>query len=92
MANIKELQQTILEAQNEIKKIKGGFNEVAGKNIKKIRESKKMSTADLASLIGVTASTIAVIEKGTINIAVPNLMMICNSLDVTPNDLLLVRQ
>jgi DNA-binding Xre family transcriptional regulator len=90
--NIKELQETIAEAQKEIKRIKGGFNESAGRNIKKLREAKKMTPLEMANLIGMTSSTVGTIEKGKVNITVPNLMMICNVLECTPNDILIVRQ
>ena len=63
-----------------------------GKNIKKIRESKKINQAELAALCNYEKSNMSRIESGKTNLTIGTLLTISKALDTTIIELLKVEQ
>ncbi|MBR0236204.1 MAG: helix-turn-helix transcriptional regulator [Clostridia bacterium] len=60
-----------------------------GQNIKRIRESKKMTQDKLASMLGYShKSSINKIEMGKADISATKLVELANALEVSPNEIL----
>lgn len=59
-----------------------------GKNLKKLREEKNISQADLAYECGVEISQISRMERGLLNTSISNLYYIAKALQIDPKDLL----
>jgi transcriptional regulator with XRE-family HTH domain len=59
-----------------------------GKHLKKLREEKNISQADLAYECGVEISQISRMERGLLNTSISNLYYIAKALKVDPKDLL----
>jgi len=62
-----------------------------GLNIKAVRKEKGMTQATLASMLGTEDSAIRRLESGRINPTIKNLYRIAVALDVTVEDLLVVK-
>lgn len=60
-----------------------------GKNIKSIRNEKKMTQAELAEKAQISVIHVSHIENGSVNMSLETLLSICHALNVTPNDILL---
>lgn len=59
------------------------------KNIRELREQKKMSQEELAKLTGYTSrSSIAKIEKGEVDLTQSKIIAFANALGTTPGDLM----
>lgn len=63
-----------------------------GKNIKKIRECKKINQAELAALCNYEKSNMSRIESGKTNLTIGTLLTISKALDTTIIELLTVEQ
>jgi transcriptional regulator with XRE-family HTH domain len=59
-----------------------------GKHLKKIREEKNVSQADLAYECGMEISQISRMERGVINTSISNIYYIAKALSIDPKDLL----
>jgi len=59
-----------------------------GKHLKKLREEKNISQADLAYECGVEISQISRMERGLLNTSISNIYYIAKALQITPKDLL----
>ena len=59
-----------------------------GKNIKEIREEKKMTQGDIHRASGLDRAYISRLESGLINPTVSNLEKIANALSISPDILL----
>ena len=60
-----------------------------GNNIKKIRKSKKLTQSQLAEMADISTVHMSHIETGSVAMSLDCLLNICNSLDTTPNAILL---
>ena len=58
-----------------------------GKNLKKVRRSKKVTQEQLAYATGLELSQIGRIERGVINTSISNVFLIAKALDVHPLEL-----
>lgn len=58
-----------------------------GKNLKKIRESKNITQAQLAIDCDFDVSVISRIERGVVNTSLSNLKLIAKALNISPKDL-----
>lgn len=63
-----------------------------GKNIRKIRESKKLNQAELAALCNYEKSNMSRIESGKTNLTIGTLLTISRALDTTIIELLAEEQ
>lgn len=63
-----------------------------GKNIRKIRECKKINQAELAALCNYEKSNMSRIESGKTNLTIGTLLTISKALDTTIIELLTVEQ
>ena len=59
-----------------------------GENVKKLRESKKLTQMQLAVMAGISQSYLSYVELGLRQITVQILCNLCNVLECTPDDLL----
>ena len=59
-----------------------------GTNVKRLREARGYTQAQLARRCGVAKSYISKIEQYLLNISVANLEVLCDALDYAPEDLL----
>ncbi|AUP79486.1 XRE family transcriptional regulator [Flavivirga eckloniae] len=66
---------------------KNNFKVLFGKNLKRIRESKKLSFRQLATRCNIDYSDISKIEKGKRNIQLSSLLELSIGLDVHPKEL-----
>ncbi|HRH57691.1 MAG TPA: helix-turn-helix transcriptional regulator [Chitinophagales bacterium] len=55
-----------------------------GKNLKAMREKKKLSQSEAAEISGMKQGYISKLEAGEINITYTNLVAYCNALGITP--------
>lgn len=69
-------------------KTKKLFLEELGKNVKKIRKSKKLTQIDLAMRINGDNNKISRIERGLYNFNVTSLLVLANALEVTLIDII----
>lgn len=60
-----------------------------GNNIKKYRKGKGFTQAQLAEMIDISTIHMSHMETGSVSMSLECLMKICDSLDITPDDLLL---
>lgn len=60
-----------------------------GSNIKKHRKSKGFTQAQLAEMIDISTIHMSHMETGSVSMSLECLIKICDSLDITPDDLLL---
>lgn len=60
-----------------------------GNNIKKYRKSKGFTQAQLAEMIDISTIHMSHMETGSVSMSLECLIKICDSLDITPDDLLL---
>lgn len=60
-----------------------------GKNIKRIRNDRKITQKELAESLGIIEQTVSKIERGVFSPSFATLLKICEILDTTPNELLL---
>lgn len=60
-----------------------------GKNIKRIRNDRKITQKELAEALGIIEQTVSKIERGIFSPSFSTLLKICEILDTTPNELLL---
>ena len=60
-----------------------------GNNIKKHRKSKGFTQAQLAEMIDISTIHMSHMETGSVSMSLECLIKICDSLDITPDDLLL---
>lgn len=60
-----------------------------GSNIKKFRKNKGFTQAQLAEMIDISTIHMSHMETGSVSMSLECLIKICNSLDITPDDLLL---
>lgn len=60
-----------------------------GKNIKRIRNDRKITQKELAESLGIIEQTVSKIERGVFSPSFATLLKICETLDTTPNELLL---
>lgn len=60
-----------------------------GKNIKRIRNVRKITQKELAESLGIIEQTVSKIERGVFSPSFATLLRICEILDTTPNELLL---
>ena len=67
---------------------KKSFNKGIGASIKKIRCEKKIVIEDMAERSIITPLYISHIEKGLYSISLLKFICLCNSLEVTPNEIL----
>ena len=61
-----------------------------GDNLYIIRRKSGKTQAEVAELAGLSDRAYADIERGTVNMRVETLLRICNVLNVTPNDILII--
>lgn len=61
-----------------------------GNRLYDIRTRKLMSRAEVAELAELSDRAYADIERGNVNMRLETLLKICNSLNITPNDLLTI--
>lgn len=59
-----------------------------GQRIRRFRKQKCLTQEALAKHVGITASFLGHIERGTRILSLETLMGLCRALEVTPNDLL----
>ncbi|MBC1289142.1 helix-turn-helix transcriptional regulator [Listeria welshimeri] len=69
---------------------KNNIDKQVGKNIKRIRQAQGITQEELANRIGAIKQTVSKIERGVYSPTFKVLMDICNALNTTPNELLLV--
>ena len=81
--------------QEQIKRLKREIREeaqakalLAGENIRVARKRKGITQEDLAELMGLTRVQVTNIETGRSQLTMPNLMILCDILESTPNALL----
>ncbi len=67
------------------------FN-VIGNRLYEIRSKKLLSRAEVAEKAELSERTYADIERGTVNMRLETLLKICRALNITPNDILVVKQ
>ncbi len=67
---------------------KKDFNKEIGLKIKEIRISKNISTSDLATRTMMTPTYIIQIENGIYGLTLNKFIIICNALEVNPNNIL----
>ncbi len=67
---------------------KKDFNKEIGLKIKEIRISKNISTSDLAMRTMMTPTYIIQIENGIYGLTLNKFIIICNALEVNPNNIL----
>lgn len=60
-----------------------------GNNIKKHRKSKSLTQAQLAEIIDISTIHMSHMETGSVSMSLECMIKICDSLDITPDDLLL---
>lgn len=60
-----------------------------GNNIKKYRKSKGFTQAQLAEMIDISTIHMSHMETGSVSMSLECLIKTCDSLDITPDDLLL---
>lgn len=60
-----------------------------GSNIKKFRKIKGLTQAKLAEMIDISTIHMSHMETGSVSMSLECLIKICDSLDITPDDLLL---
>lgn len=60
-----------------------------GKNIKRIRNDRKITQKELAESLGIIEQTVSKIERGVFSPSFATLLKICEILETTPNELLL---
>ncbi|MCT1904439.1 helix-turn-helix domain-containing protein [Oceanobacillus sojae] len=65
------------------------INKNVGKNIKRIRNERKLTQEELANKVGAIKQTISKIERGVFSPSFSLLVKICNELYTSPNELLL---
>ncbi len=61
-----------------------------GKKVRLIRKARGITQEELASQVGISASFLGHIERGTRVLSLDTLLALCHTLNVTPNDLLSV--
>ncbi len=61
-----------------------------GNNLYKIRKSKGLTQAEVAEKADFSDRTYADIERGSTNMRIETLLKICEALNITPNDILVV--
>lgn len=62
-----------------------------GNKLLLIRKKAGLTQAEVAELAGLSDRTYADIERGTANMRIQTLLLICKSLNITPNDILVTR-
>jgi len=62
-----------------------------GNKLLLIRKKAGLTQAEVAELAGLSDRTYADIERGTANMRIQTLLLICKSLNITPNDILVAR-
>ena len=63
------------------------FIDLFGKNLRKIRESKKLSLEKLEELTEIHYNQIGRIERGEINTSINNVHLLSKALDIHPREL-----
>ena len=61
-----------------------------GHKVRLLRKARRITQEDLARQVGISASFLGHIERGTRVLSLDTLLALCNTLGVTPNDLLSV--
>lgn len=64
------------------------FN-IIGNKLYTVRKKSGMTQSEVAESAGISDRTYADIERGVVNMRVETLLRICNSLKITPNEVLL---
>ncbi|MBR3765366.1 MAG: helix-turn-helix transcriptional regulator [Clostridia bacterium] len=62
--------------------------EAIGQRVRGMRRALKLTQGELAELVGISASFLGHIERGTRILSVDTLMALCDALGTTPNALL----
>ncbi len=63
---------------------------IVGNKLYEIRNKKLMTRAEVAEKADISDRTYADIERGSVTMRVDSLLKICNALNITPNDILVV--
>ena len=61
-----------------------------GHKVRILRRARRFTQEELATQVGISASFLGHIERGTRVLSLDTLLALCDTLDVTPNDLLSV--
>ena len=61
-----------------------------GNNLYKVRKAKGLTQAEVAEKAELSDRTYADIERGSTNMRIETLLKICEALNITPNDILVV--
>ncbi len=61
-----------------------------GHKVRILRRARRITQEELATQVGISASFLGHIERGTRVLSLDTLLALCDTLDVTPNDLLSV--
>ena len=61
-----------------------------GHKVRILREARRITQEELATQVGISASFLGHIERGTRVLSLDTLLALCDTLGVTPNDLLSV--
>ena len=65
------------------------FNsKMVGNSLYKYRKSSGLTQAEFADLAGISDRTYAAIERGSTNMRIDTLLKICDTMKITPNDIL----
>jgi transcriptional regulator with XRE-family HTH domain len=65
------------------------YNKTIGANIRFEREKRNLTIDTFAKILGVSATTLGLIERGQRGTSIPNLVRICSFFDITLDDLIL---
>lgn len=63
-------------------------NKLIGQQMMKARKLKGLTVADVAAQVHFTSQSIVFAESGQVKFELDFLLLVCNALDITPNDLL----
>lgn len=65
---------------------------IIGNKLYEIRNRKLMSRMEVAEKSGLSDRAYADIERGNVNMRIETLLKICNALNITPNDILIIEK
>ena len=78
----------IIDVNNYIRSHKKELNREIGDLIKKYRNEKNISTEEFANRLLASQPYIVQLEKGDVGISLNKFIMICNSLEIDPKEIL----
>ena len=65
---------------------------LVGNNLYQIRNKKLLSRADVAEKAGLSERTYADIERGSVNMRIETVLKICYALNITPDDIFVLKE